>query len=64
MTGGGSGLGAATVRALEEAGADVAVADLEGEGARRIFETDVTYEASVRGAIRLDGATPPDVTRR
>ncbi|HSL00588.1 MAG TPA: 3-hydroxyacyl-CoA dehydrogenase [Rubrobacteraceae bacterium] len=50
VTGGGSGLGAATARALEEGGANVVVADLEGEGPRFV-ETDVTDEGSVRGAI-------------
>lgn len=50
VTGGGSGLGAATARALEEGGANVVVADLKGEGPRFV-ETDVTDEGSVREAI-------------
>lgn len=50
VSGGGSGLGAATARTLEESGANVVVADLEGEGPRFV-ETDVTNEESVRGAI-------------
>jgi NAD(P)-dependent dehydrogenase (short-subunit alcohol dehydrogenase family) len=52
VTGGGSGLGAATARLLEESGASVVVADLKGEGGNsRFVETDVTDEASVRGAV-------------
>lgn len=50
VTGGGSGLGAATARALEEGGANVVVADLKGEGPRFV-ETDVADEGSVREAI-------------
>jgi NAD(P)-dependent dehydrogenase (short-subunit alcohol dehydrogenase family) len=52
VTGGGSGLGAATARLLEGSGANVVVADLKGEGGNsRFVETDVTDEASVRGAV-------------
>jgi NAD(P)-dependent dehydrogenase (short-subunit alcohol dehydrogenase family) len=52
VTGGGSGLGAATARLLEGGGANVVVADLKGEGGNsRFVETDVTDEASVRGAV-------------
>jgi NAD(P)-dependent dehydrogenase (short-subunit alcohol dehydrogenase family) len=52
VTGGGSGLGAATARLLEESGANVVVADLKGEGGNCYFvKTDVTDEASVRGAV-------------
>ena len=54
VTGGGSGLGAATARMLEGEGANVVVADLRGEGAgpnARFVETDVTDEGSVNGAI-------------
>jgi NAD(P)-dependent dehydrogenase (short-subunit alcohol dehydrogenase family) len=54
VTGGGSGLGAATARMLEGEGANVVVADLRGEGAgpnARFVETDVTDEGSVKGAI-------------
>jgi NAD(P)-dependent dehydrogenase (short-subunit alcohol dehydrogenase family) len=50
VTGGGSGLGAATARLLERNGANVVVADLRGGGSRFV-ETDVTDEASVRGAV-------------
>jgi NAD(P)-dependent dehydrogenase (short-subunit alcohol dehydrogenase family) len=50
ITGGGSGLGAATARLLERNGANVVVADLRGGGSRFV-ETDVTDEASVRGAV-------------
>ncbi len=54
VTGGGSGLGAATARTLEGEGANVVVADLRGEGAgpnARFVEADVTDEGSVKGAI-------------
>ncbi len=52
ITGGGSGLGAATARLLEESGANVVVADLKGEGVNtRFVQTDVTDEASVQGAV-------------
>ena len=52
ITGGGSGLGAATARLLESGGANVVVADMRGGGANsRFVETDVTDEASVRGAV-------------
>lgn len=53
VAGGGSGLGAATARMLEGAGANVVVADLKGEpGANaRFVETDVTDEGSVRSAV-------------
>ena len=58
VTGGGSGLGAATARELANSGANVLIADLEGEetaakigGNARFVETDVTDEASVQGAV-------------
>jgi NAD(P)-dependent dehydrogenase (short-subunit alcohol dehydrogenase family) len=54
VTGGGSGLGAATSRMFIDKGANVVVADLRGEvpgrGARFV-ETDVTDEGGVKGAI-------------
>jgi len=63
VTGGASGLGAATVRALLRGGARVVVADLkEGEGQSlatelgagvRFARTDVTDEASARAAVQL-----------
>ncbi len=62
VSGGSSGLGAACVRMLEHAGAQVAIADLNrsaGEnladelGARvRFLQTDVTDETSVQNAIQ------------
>ena len=60
VTGGGSGLGAATARMLEGEGANVVVADLRGEAPgrdSRFVETDVTDEGSVKRAIdaALDG---------
>ena len=61
MTGGGSGLGAATVRHLAAAGANVAIADVQQEagatlaaeiGARASFSVaDVTDETQVSSAI-------------
>ena len=55
VAGGGSGLGAATARMLERAGANVVVADLKGEAGPniRFVETDVTDEASVRSAVEV-----------
>ena len=54
VTGGGSGLGAATAERLAGRGANVLVADLKGEDSGnnvRFVETDVTDEESVRGAV-------------
>lgn len=61
VTGGGSGLGAATAKMLVEAGAKVMIADIDGEAGSKIaaamghrahfFQTDITDEASVRSAI-------------
>jgi NAD(P)-dependent dehydrogenase (short-subunit alcohol dehydrogenase family) len=53
VTGGSSGLGAATARLLEGEGANVVVADLQpGEaGSGRFVETDVLDEASVQHAV-------------
>ena len=53
VAGGGSGLGAATVNMLQEAGASVVVADVKGEppGNARFVETDVTDEDGVRAAV-------------
>ena len=55
VAGGGSGLGAATALMLENAGANVVIADLkldEAVGQARFVETDVTDEESVRVAVR------------
>jgi NAD(P)-dependent dehydrogenase (short-subunit alcohol dehydrogenase family) len=54
VTGGGSGLGAATARMLERAGANVVVSDLKGEAAgrnTRFVETDVADEESTHNAV-------------
>ena len=52
VTGGGSGLGAATARLLQEAGGNVVVADLGGrDEIGRFVETDVRDEASVQRAL-------------
>jgi NAD(P)-dependent dehydrogenase (short-subunit alcohol dehydrogenase family) len=53
VVGGASGLGAATVRALEERGAQVAVADLKPpeHGDAPFFETDVQDEDKVKAAV-------------
>jgi NAD(P)-dependent dehydrogenase (short-subunit alcohol dehydrogenase family) len=63
ISGGGSGLGAATARRLVEAGARVVLADVRREtgeataaelgSAARFAETDVTSEEAVLGAIRV-----------
>jgi NAD(P)-dependent dehydrogenase (short-subunit alcohol dehydrogenase family) len=52
VTGGGSGLGAATARLLEESGGNVVVADLRrAEEIGRFVETDVRDESSVQRAV-------------
>ncbi|MBB1609701.1 MULTISPECIES: 3-hydroxyacyl-CoA dehydrogenase [Pseudomonas] len=62
ITGGGSGLGAATAKTLVEAGARVLLADVNaeagaarvaelGEGRARFVRTDVTSEADGRAAV-------------
>jgi NAD(P)-dependent dehydrogenase (short-subunit alcohol dehydrogenase family) len=61
VTGGGSGLGAATARMVVEHGGSVVVADVDKERGERVagelgerarfVATDVTDEASVRGAV-------------
>jgi 3-hydroxyacyl-CoA dehydrogenase / 3-hydroxy-2-methylbutyryl-CoA dehydrogenase len=59
VAGGASGLGAATARALDEAGANVTIADIDAErGAAladelgaRFVATDVTDEAQVQAAV-------------
>lgn len=54
VTGGGSGLGAATTSTLASAGANVLISDLKGEttnGNTRFVKTDVTDESSVRNAV-------------
>jgi NAD(P)-dependent dehydrogenase (short-subunit alcohol dehydrogenase family) len=54
VVGGASGLGAATVKALRDRGARVAVADLkppEGGGEEPFFETDVQDEEKVKAAV-------------
>lgn len=65
VSGGGSGLGAATVRTLAEAGANVLIADINEEAGKSVAaeigerakfaRTDVTDEGSVREAV--DAAT-------
>ncbi len=53
VTGGGSGLGAAVAKVLAEAGANVVIADLEGEESEniRFVKTDVTSEENVQAAV-------------
>ena len=60
VTGGGSGIGAATCRRLAEAGAAVVVAEINAESGQavadqiesaRFVETDVTSEASVQAMV-------------
>jgi NAD(P)-dependent dehydrogenase (short-subunit alcohol dehydrogenase family) len=60
VAGGASGLGAATARALHEAGAIVTIADIDSERGSALAEelgadfitTDVTQEADVTAAVR------------
>jgi NAD(P)-dependent dehydrogenase (short-subunit alcohol dehydrogenase family) len=61
VTGGGSGLGAATARLLAKAGGNVLIADINDEAGQRLageigekarfVRTDVTDEVSVHGAL-------------
>ena len=51
VTGGGSGLGAATARLLADSGGNVVVADLQAGEVGRFVETDVRDEASVQRAV-------------
>ena len=63
VTGGASGLGAATARLLADAGARVMIFDRDGEGAARLAEElggrcaagDVTSEADVEAALDAAG---------
>jgi NAD(P)-dependent dehydrogenase (short-subunit alcohol dehydrogenase family) len=58
VTGGGSGIGAATVAALRSAGADVAVLDKQiSPGDEHAFECDVTDAAAVDRTIAAVAAT-------
>lgn len=71
VTGGGSGIGAATCRRLAAEGATVAVTDVNLEGAREVaadigasaYELDVRSGESVRAAVAAVGSDhgPPDV---
>lgn len=64
VTGGSAGMGAATVRAFAESGANVAIVDRDGDGAQRLADEltgqglkalavpcDVTNEAEVESAV-------------
>lgn len=59
MTGGASGIGAATCRRLAAEGAQVAVTDMNADGARAVadeisggaYELDVRSESSIRAAV-------------
>ncbi|OZC61881.1 3-oxoacyl-ACP reductase [Rhodococcus sp. 15-725-2-2b] len=53
VTGGSAGMGAATVRAFAEAGARVAVVDLDGDAARQLSD-DLTSRGFEALAVRCD----------
>jgi NAD(P)-dependent dehydrogenase (short-subunit alcohol dehydrogenase family) len=67
VTGGGSGLGAATARMVVEAGGSVVIADVDAERGKRVADglgerarfvpTDVTDEDSVREAVAAAAGT-------
>src|SRR5581483_7949184 len=67
VSGGASGLGAATARVLAAAGATVVVADLNEEGGKQVAgeigglfaRTDVTDEESVQEAVEVAAAAAP-----
>ena len=62
VTGGASGIGAACVRALAEAGADVVIADLSGEQAQAIADSLVDHPGKIV-ATPVDISDPTSVTR-
>ncbi len=69
VTGGASGIGAATARRLAAEGARVAIGDLDEEGARRVAgeidgfacHLDVADTGSVRGAVDAAVAAIGDI---
>ena len=69
VTGGASGLGGATTKALLERGATVVVADLKGEAPEgaTFVATDVTDEQQVSEEVRkeqIEADLPDEATRR
>jgi NAD(P)-dependent dehydrogenase (short-subunit alcohol dehydrogenase family) len=56
VTGGASGIGAAAAAILAERGADVAVLDLNPDGAKNGFRCDVSKDDEVRAAIEAVAA--------
>ncbi len=60
VTGSASGIGEATVRTMAERGASVVVADIDGDGARRVA-SEVAGEGGTAIAVTVDVSQPADV---
>jgi len=63
VTGAGSGIGAASARALAARGAAVAVTDLVGEAAERVAK-GLTYAAALRLGVLRGGLARAHATER
>ncbi len=72
ITGGGSGLGAATARAMAAKGARIGVIDQNKENAEKVaaevkgiaLHADVNDEDAIKAASASSGATAPTPSRR